>query len=55
MPIPILLSDVERQAWDPDVDVYFQPNALTDTQFCAEWVERMLKPMVEDEDYYVLL
>ena len=42
------ISGDEKQAWHPDVDVYFQENAWTDTEFCIKWVECMLSPVLDD-------
>ena len=39
----------EKQAWHPDVDVYFQPNAWVDEATCMKWTEKTLKKFVEDE------
>ena len=48
------ISAVEKAAWDPDVDVYFQKNAWADTTFSIEWAERTLKPFVSDLDNFIL-
>ena len=40
----------EKQAWHPDVDVYFQPNAQVDETTCIEWAEKTLKKFVKDEE-----
>ena len=37
------LSQTEKQAWDEDVDVYFQTKAWADTPFCVKWVDNTLK------------
>ena len=37
------LSQTEKQAWDEDVDVYFQTNAWADTPFCVKWEDNTLK------------
>ena len=29
------ISAAEKEAWDPDIDVYYQPNAWTDGGFCT--------------------
>ena len=36
------------------MDVYFQPNAWADTNFCVDWFKKTLKPTVEDEDHFIL-
>ncbi|KAK3243248.1 hypothetical protein CYMTET_47087 [Cymbomonas tetramitiformis] len=38
------ITDVEKAAWDPRVDVYFQPNAWADREFCVEWAKRTYGP-----------
>ena len=43
------LSQTEKQAWDEDVDVYFQTNAWVDTPFCVKWVDNTLKKAVQEE------
>ena len=49
------ISEDERKAWHPDVDVYFQTNAWADTAFSVEWANKTLKPFVKDLSRYVLL
>ena len=46
-------SDAGKEAWDHDVDAYFQPNAWPDTNFCVDWVT--LQPTIEQGDHFVLL
>lgn len=41
------LSAVEKASWHADVDVYFQQNAWADTDFCVQWVNKTLKPVVQ--------
>lgn len=48
------ISAVEKAAWDPDVDVYFQKNAWADTEFCLKWAEKTLGPFVSDLDHFIL-
>ena len=48
------ISKVEKEAWDSDVDIYFQPCAWADERFCIEHIERTLKPVVEKESRFVL-
>jgi hypothetical protein len=48
------ISAVEKAAWDPYVDVYFQKNAWADTTFTMEWSDRTLKPFVSDMDRFLL-
>ena len=43
------LSQTEKQAWDEDVDVYFQTNAWADIPFCVKWVDNTLKKTVQEE------
>ena len=50
----ISISDAEKQAWDKDVDVYFQKCAWADQKFCIDFIERTLKPVVEKESRFVL-
>ena len=38
------ISEDEKNAWHPDVDVYFQENAWADTAFSVEWVKRTSPP-----------
>ena len=45
----------EKEAWDPDIDVYFQPNAWTDGGFCTEWAKRTRKPAVQGKHHFVLI
>lgn len=37
------ISDTEKAAWDPRIDVYFQHNAWADTAFCVSWARKTLK------------
>ena len=48
------ISSTEKESWDKDVDVYFQPNAWADTPFCVEWAKKTLKSAIEEEDHFVL-
>ena len=48
------ISQVEKQAWYNDVDVYFQKRAWPDEKFCIEHIEKTLKPIVEKEPRFVL-
>ena len=50
----IRISAVERDAWDENVDVYFQTNGWADTFFCFKWAEKTLKSAVEKEVNFVL-
>ena len=36
------ITEAEKAASDPDVDVYFQENAWADTAFSVDWVNRMI-------------
>ena len=47
------ISD-DRQAWDKDVNIYFQNNAWANTEFSMDWLNRTLKPVVDDLDCFVL-
>lgn len=40
------LSRVERAAWDPRIDVFWQSKAWVDRKVAAEWAERTFKPAV---------
>ncbi|KAK3255531.1 hypothetical protein CYMTET_35291 [Cymbomonas tetramitiformis] len=40
----VRISAVEKAAWDPRVDVYFQPKAWADRDFCVEWAKRTFAP-----------
>ena len=48
------ISQVEKQAWDKDVDVYFQKRAWADKKFCINHIEKTLKTIVEKEPRFVL-
>ena len=48
------ISAVEKEVWDPDIDVYFQPNAWADGGVCTEWAKRTLKPAVQGKHHFVL-
>ena len=48
------ISQDEKNAWHPDIDVYFQENAWADTKFSVEWVERTLKPNTKNENRFAL-
>ena len=45
---------VEKKAWDPGIDVYFQPSAWTDGGFCTEWAKKTFKPAVQGKHHFVL-
>ena len=49
------MSVVEKEAWDPDTDVYFQPNAWTDGNFCIEWYKITLKTAAQGKHHFVLI
>lgn len=40
--------EAEKLSWHPDVYVFFQENAHADSEFCIEWVEQTLKPVVKE-------
>ena len=40
---------MERAAWDPRVDVYFQPKAWADTEFQKQWIPRTIGAALGDE------
>ena len=48
------ISQNEKDALYPVVDVFFHANAWADTPVCTEWIERTLKPKVKDLDQFVL-
>ena len=48
------ISKDELMAYDKDVDVYWQPNAWADTNFCLEWIKGTFSKAVSDIDEYVL-
>ena len=51
------ISAVEKEAWHPDVDVYFQENAWLDQKVCLEWCKKTLADFVTEEglEKFVLL
>ena len=49
------INKTEKQYYDKDVDVYFQPNAWADTEFSVDWIERTLKPATQVSDSEFLL
>ena len=49
------LSDDEKMAWHPDVDIYFQENSWVDTAFSMDWVQKTLKPATHDLNRFLLL
>ena len=48
------ISQDEVLAYDTDVDVYWQPNAWTDTAFSVKWVKNTLSNAAANLDEYVL-
>ena len=48
------ISKDELMAYDKDVDVYWQPKAWADTNFCLEWIKETFSKAVSDIDEYVL-
>ena len=44
----------EKEAWHKDVDVYFQDNTWTDTEFSFNWVNKTLISATERNDRFVL-
>jgi len=48
------ISEDEKAAYHPDVDVYYQENAWADTKMCVEWVEKTLSAAVKEDDHFVL-
>ena len=49
------ISAVEKEAWDPDIDIYFQPNGWGGVVFCTEWAKVTLKPAVQGKHHFFLL
>ena len=51
------ITQDEKLAWHPDIDVYFQPNAWMDSNVNMQWTEKTLKSFVEQQKLkkYVLL
>ena len=39
----IRLPQTEKEAWDEEIGVLFQPNARANTIFCVKWAENTLK------------
>lgn len=48
------ISADEKEAYHPDVDIYFQENAWADTNVSVEWVKRALTESVKDDERFVL-
>ena len=48
------ISADEKEAYHPDVDIYFQENAWADTNVSVEWVKRTLTESVKDDERFVL-
>jgi len=48
------ISQDEKEAYHPDVDVYYQENAWADTKLSVEWVQKTLLPSVKDDECFVL-
>ena len=47
------ISQDEKEAYHPDVDVYYQENAWADTKVSVEWVQKTLSPSVKDDERFV--
>ena len=45
---------VEKEAWDPDTDVYFQSIPWADGGPCTEWAKWTLKPAVQGKHHFAL-
>ena len=45
----IRLPQTEKEAWDKDIDVYFQANARENTLFYVKWADNTLKVAVQEE------
>ncbi|KAK3285298.1 hypothetical protein CYMTET_7088 [Cymbomonas tetramitiformis] len=41
------ITALEKESWDDRVDVYFQPNAWADREFCLNWLGRTYGPWAE--------
>ena len=48
------ISQDEKEAYHPDVDVYYQENAWADTKVSVEWMQKTLSPFVKDDERFVL-
>lgn len=48
------IKEIEKLAYHPDVDVYFQKNAWADIQVSIEWVNKTLAKAVDGLDRYAL-
>jgi len=48
------ISEDEKKAYQPDINVYFQENAWADTKVSVEWVEKTLTEAVRGDDRFVL-
>ena len=44
------IRDDEKKAWHPDVHVYFQENAWVDNSLACQWMEKTIKPFIEEEN-----
>ena len=51
----IKVGDDEKESYDKDADVYWQPNAWADIQFSIEWAKKTLKEAAYREDDEFLL
>ena len=48
------ISQDEKEAYHPDVDVYYRENAWADTKVSVEWVQKTLSPSVKDDERFAL-
>ena len=48
--IPPLSSGVEKAAWDPRVEVLFQPKAWVDRATAEKWVDVVIKPFIKERE-----
>ena len=37
---------MRKISWHPDLDVFFQQDALMNTKVCLEWIEKQLEKFV---------
>ena len=49
------IKEVDRLMWILDADVYLQVSTWADTEFCIEWVEKMLALIMKETCHYVEL
>ena len=49
------IKALEKKAYHPKVDIFWQENAWADTSVSCEWVEKTLKPAVSSGEEFILI